>query len=177
MSAQFFNRRRYPPAPRSRRAGLGPVLLVGALVVSAAILMKPAGRLQEGAAHVVDGDSLRLDGVDIRLKGIDAPELHQSCERAGQTYPCGEAARAALIGRIGRQPVRCAVSGHDRYGRDLARCSVDGEDLGAWMVRSGWAVGYGDYADEEGGARVGHAGLWAGTFERPSDWRQEHPRP
>ena len=106
MSAQFFNRRRYPPAPRRRRAGLAPVLLVGALVVSAAILMKPAGRLQEGTAHVVDGDSLRLHDVDIRLEGIDAPELHQSCERAGQTYPCGDAARAALIGRIGRQPVR-----------------------------------------------------------------------
>lgn len=177
MDRPFFNRRRYSGSAPGRRAGLGPILLVGALVVSAAILMKPTGRLQEGAAHVVDGDSLRIDTADIRLKGIDAPELQQSCQRAGQSYRCGEAARAALAGRIARQPVRCVVSGRDRYGRDLARCTIAGEDLGAWMVRAGWAVGYGDYAAEEGQARVRQAGLWSGTFERPSDWRQEHPRP
>lgn len=164
------------PGPAGR-SGLGPVLLLAALVVSAAVLMKREDSVREGSVRVVDGDSLRLGETEIRLKGIDAPELHQTCERSGRPYRCGESARAALAERIGGRPVHCSVSGRDRYGRDLARCSVGGEDLGAFMVHAGWAVAYGDYAAEEGEARSRQAGLWAGPFERPSEWRQEHPRP
>ena len=66
--------------------------------------------------------------------------------------------------------------GPPRYGRSLARCRVADQDLGAWLVREGLAVGYRDYEPEEAAARRRGSGLWAGEFQRPSAWRQEHTR-
>ena len=129
-----------------------------------------------GPARVIDGDSLRVAGHEIRLAGIDAPELHQTCRRAGQPYACGLEARAALLRLTRDGAVTCDLVGHDRYGRDLARCAAGGRDIGAWLVGHGFAVAYGGYADEEEQARRAGAGLWAGSFDLPSDWRKAHPR-
>jgi endonuclease YncB( thermonuclease family) len=41
-------------------------------------------------------------------------------------------------------------------------------------VKAGWAVAYGDFEAEEQAARTEKAGIWAGTFERPQDWRRQH---
>src|SRR5215213_3677221 len=53
-------------------------------------------------------------------------------------------------------------------------CTVDGRDIGGRMIETGYAVAYGDYEREEARARAARVGLWAGTFERPSQWRREH---
>ena len=52
--------------------------------------------------------------------------------------------------------------------------SPDSVDINRQLVRSGWAVAYGDFGDEERAAREAGAGLWAGTFDRPKDWRARH---
>jgi endonuclease YncB( thermonuclease family) len=169
-----FERR--PSAPSSRLSG---ALLLAALIVSGAILLqqlKPP-HIAEGAVRVVDGDTLHLAGEDIRLKGIDAPELHQDCERQGRPWRCGEAAKEALVSTIAGRPVSCRIEGRDRYGRGLGRCTAGGQDLGAALVSAGFAVAFGDYEREEDAARSRTAGVWAGSFERPSAWRREHQRP
>jgi endonuclease YncB( thermonuclease family) len=147
------------------------VLAVG-LAVGGVILLKPDGRLLEGRIHVVDGDSLRMGGTDIRLKGIDAPELRQTCRRSGRPYPCGQESRQALLRLVGDGPVRCRVTGRDRYGRSLARCTMGEADLGAVLVQEGHALAYGGYVREEASARKRSAGLWSGEFERPDAWRR-----
>ena len=157
--------------PRSRTA-LWIVIL--AVVAALGALYRPSDRGVQGTAFVTDGDSLRVQGVVIRLKGVDAPELHQTCSREGRPYRCGEAARQALLERIAGRPVACRIEGRDRYRRSLARCRIDGQDLGAWLVLEGFAVGYHGYEAEESIARRRGVGLWAGEFERPSVWRQEH---
>jgi endonuclease YncB( thermonuclease family) len=61
-------------------------------------------------------------------------------------------------------------------------CSAEGvPDLGETLVRQGYAIDLGGaignpYQDAEAEARAGKRGIWRGTFERPSDWRQAHPR-
>lgn len=132
-----------------------------------------------GVATVTDGDSLRIDGVAIRIEGIDTPELQQTCEVDGQSYRCGDAARRELARLIDGGPVSCRVVGQDRYRRSLARCEAGGEDIGAALVRRGFAVAYGKiYAAEETRARRERAGLWAGRFQSPAEWRNEHrPEP
>lgn len=129
-----------------------------------------------GFARAIDGDSLRIGGAEIRLKGVDAPELAQTCARSGGSYRCGEDAREALAGLVRGRTVTCQGSGSDRYGRALARCSVEGEDLGRTLVAQGLAVAYGDYEAEELRARRDRRGLWAGTFQRPEEWRADNPR-
>jgi endonuclease YncB( thermonuclease family) len=142
-------------------------VLAGLLV---AVLEWGARETLEARPRVVDGDTLVLDGREVRLLGIDAPEYRQSCELAGKARPCGEEAAAALRRLIGAGPVRCTGRRTDKYGRLLARCTA-GEDLGAKLVRDGFAVAYGDYEIEEAAAKSARRGIWAGTFERPADFR------
>jgi endonuclease YncB( thermonuclease family) len=131
-----------------------------------------------GFGIAIDGDSLRLDGDEIRLEGIDAPEYAQSCrDAAGRNYPCGRLARQALSRLLSRGEIKCLVSGQDRYGRKLAQCSLGERDINATLVQTGHAVAFGRYESEEASARSVKVGLWAGSFERPADYRRSHPRP
>jgi endonuclease YncB( thermonuclease family) len=153
-----------------------------AVLVAVALLMQRFGigmASHEGRALAIDGDSLRLNNVELRLKGIDAPEYRQSCKDAqGQDYPCGRIARRALAELVQEHDVSCAETGKDRYGRSLAICRSReaGQDIAAEMVRQGMAVAYGDFDALESQAKAARRGLWAGSFQRPSEWRRDHPR-
>ena len=129
-----------------------------------------------GRASVIDGDTLEIHGQRIRLHGIDAPEGAQLCYRDEQPWPCGRRAAFALADHIGSRAVSCEQRDLDRYGRIVAACLAGGEDLGAWMVRQGWALAYRryslDYVRDEENARGGRAGLWSGTFTPPWEWRR-----
>ncbi|MGE0416651.1 MAG: thermonuclease family protein [Acetobacteraceae bacterium] len=145
-------------------------------------LFVPSGAPPSGSAlamvRVVDGDTLVMPtGQRVRLQGIDAPELRQTCTRPDSTiWPCGREATAALA-RLVTGGVACRIDGSDRYGRGLARCADrDGLDLGAAMVRQGWALAYYSYsyayAWDELIARFNRSGVWSGSFVRPSDFRR-----
>ncbi|GHE67357.1 hypothetical protein GCM10019059_28940 [Camelimonas fluminis] len=164
-----------------RRYSAADLLLAVSLLAACAAVVtmlpeKEKGELLQGRARAVDGDSVRLNGVEIRLAGLDAPELRQTCERNGQSWNCGEAARSFLATRLGRADASCRSQGIDRYGRTLAVCSVAGEDINAALVRDGMAVSYGDYGREEAEARAARRGVWAGQFMTPQEWRRLHPR-
>ena len=148
-----------------------------ALVALIAAKLNDAAKIEHmGAFHAADGDSLSLGDVRLRLEGIDAPELNQSCERAGHAWACGRAAREALQGMVVASGTLCQGSRRDRYDRLLVICrSGTGGDINAAMVRRGMAIAYGGYGREEAEARAAKAGLWAGTFERPRDVR-DHAR-
>lgn len=131
-----------------------------------------------GTARASDGDSFRLGDDRIRLLGLDAPELAQLCAAPGSgQWPCGRIARDRMAALLASGPVDCRPEDKDRYDRLLARCTIGGDDLGAFMVAEGLAVSSGDYWREEQAARAGKRGIWAGGFDRPSDWRDDHPRP
>lgn len=169
------------PPFRRRRKLLDLVLALAVLAlvaVAAAYLpgLRPA-RTLEGAARVADGDSLTIAGERVRLQGIDAPELAQLCARGDGDYPCGREAREALARLVAAGAVSCESGRRDRYDRVLARCRAGRVDLNRAMVEAGWAVSYGDYRDAEDAARRAGKGLWAGSFDRPQDWRRSHGEP
>jgi endonuclease YncB( thermonuclease family) len=82
----------------------------------------------------------------------------------------------ALDYRISENVVYCDPQDRDRYGRIVAICRAWGEDLGAWMVGLGWALAYCQYSTRyvpaEDLARRRRAGLWAGEFTLPWEWRR-----
>lgn len=146
-----------------------------------AITTHPAKDGLSGRARIVDGDTLRLGddrtAARIRLFGIDAPEHDQTCrDSTGRNWSCGLAAAQALRNHIGTATVHCMRRDTDRYGRTVAVCYVGDADLNEWMVREGWAVAYrqysSDYLPAEADAHTRHAGIWAGQFELPSEWRR-----
>ncbi|RCS25315.1 thermonuclease family protein [Phyllobacterium salinisoli] len=128
----------------------------------------------EGSAYAIDGDTLIIGGRHIRLQGIDAPEMKQICRRHQGEYACGTEARNLLKTLIGGRTVRCSGAANDKYRRLLGDCRVGEIDLNRSMVEKGWAVAYGRYTDEEAAARRENRGIWAGSFERPQDWRRAH---
>jgi endonuclease YncB( thermonuclease family) len=131
-------------------------------------------RLPAGAAIVNDGDSLTLGTERVRLRGIDAPEYAQICAKDGVNYACGRRSREALARLVAGKAVSCSGSERDRYGRLLGACEAGGVDLNRTQVETGWAVAYGNYAEEENQARLRRLGLWAGSFDRPRHWRDSH---
>ena len=128
-----------------------------------------------GVAYTVDGDTLRIDGQRIRLYGIDAFEADQMCEGERGFTACGLAATRALSSMVAGHPVECEILDTDRYQRAVARCSADGVDVGDRLVREGHALAIrrysADYVAAEESARTARAGAWAGSFDRPEQWR------
>ena len=171
---------------RRRFRSLAALLLIVAMAMTAWVWL-PAPVHIVPLVHIIDGDSLtvRQDGgsVTIRLTGIDAAEYRQDCARRDASrWPCGREARAALEKLAGRGPLHCEVAAKDRYDRTLAMCRTrpfpNGIDLGAEMVRLGWAVATSDaYLVEEAEAQAQRRGIWQGDFIRPAEWRAAQERP
>ncbi|HEY7798845.1 MAG TPA: thermonuclease family protein [Hyphomonadaceae bacterium] len=130
-----------------------------------------------GTASVVDADTLEIRGERIRLAGVDAPESGQKCRDASANFfRCGSIAANALDTWINRASVSCDIEGKDRYGRLLGHCKVRGQSMQEWLVLNGYAVAYRSYSTAyvpaELAARSAGAGIWAGEFVMPWDWRQ-----
>lgn len=132
---------------------------------------------------VTDGDTVwvRAPGhrpFRLRLDGLDAPEVCQTG---------GEAAHAALAGRVLHRAVDVTTRARDAHGRAIGRVRIDGEDVGAWLVVHGRAWNatcrgcVGLYADEERIARAAHRGVFAhAAAETPREFRRRHgpcPKP
>ena len=72
--------------------------------------------------------------------------------------------------------MRCDDRGRDRYGRLISVCTADGTEVNARMVAVGMALAYRrystDYVPQEAQAKAARAGMWAGRFVAPWDWRR-----
>lgn len=160
-----------------------PARISRSMLLLVAAMLAPSVPAQDvsGPARASDGDTLNLTGIPVRLHGIDAPELAQNCTRDGAAWACGREAADRLAGMVAGQSVRCEQRDIDDYGRPVATCRVGGIDLSAAMVDAGLAIALPHfttaYVANEARAREQRLGLWAGEFERPSDYRAAHPTP
>jgi endonuclease YncB( thermonuclease family) len=181
--------KRHSRSAQSRSVRFIGFVLFAGFLASAALLSDRWSGTPANAARTpvsisvtaIDGDSLRSGKEDIRLLGIDAVELYQTCrDDRGRDWACGREAHAKLRALVGNGSVNCTASSRDRFGRTLAKCSAgDVADVSEAMVRAGYAVNFmgGSYASAEAEARAAKRGIWRGSFDRPQDWRDKHPRP
>lgn len=158
---------------RLSRDAITAFALLGLIALFAAMLNNRPQTILSGGFNVIDGDSLSRSGDRFRLVGIDAPEYRQQCERDGVHWLCGQEARALLVKLLQDGSIECRGNDRDRYDRLLVTCRTNEDDINAEMVRRGMAVSFGSYRSEENAARAARAGMWAGNFERPQDFRRE----
>ena len=148
------------------------------------VLSGPAIADGAGPARIIDGDTLALGPIHIRLASIDAPEMRQTCtDGGGVDYACGWSAKTALADLINDARVTCRSVGLDIYGRQVAVCRTHAiPDLGAEMVRRGWAVDFRKYDRActycalEAEAKAAGKGMWDGKFAMPWQWRADHAK-
>ncbi len=148
-----------------------------ALVLTILSAIPASAETIAGRASVIDGDTIEIHGQRIRLWGIDAPEGRQTCTKGGQDWRCGTDAANALDAHLRGATVTCTRKDTDRYRRMVATCQARGEDVGEWLVRSGWALDYrqyskGAYAGAEAAAHDARSGMWAGEFIPPWEFRR-----
>lgn len=129
------------------------------------------------AQTITDGDTLKLNGVVYRLWGIDAPETKQDCPDG---WAAGRLATTHLQSLISGRNVICERKNTDRYGRTVAICRAGGEDLGAMMVRDGYAWAFlrysADYSGQEALAKKDMLGVHRHGCLPAWDWRAAQRR-
>jgi len=160
---------------RRGRGTLIAAVAIAAIAVGGWLFERRAPEIV-GPVRVIDGDSIVVGGVEIRIYGIDAPEYRQVCMRSGRPWMCGIEATRTMRTLVAGRSVSCRAREQDRYGRTVAICHAGGVDLGAAMVKGGYAVAYGAYEADERDARDARRGIWSSSFERPAAWRARHRR-
>lgn len=152
-------------------------IAVAAIAIAAERACVPQERIAGPIAEFTDGDSFEIGSTRVRLFGVDAPEGRQPCTRDGREWRCGDAAAAELRRLVGSRTVSCTQRDVDDYGRVVAVCRVGSTDVGAALVRGGFALAYrrysDDYVDEEREARSARRGIWAGEFTPPEEYRRD----
>lgn len=167
---------------------------IGAVATTALTFVTPnfgsLGATKHGpfTPRLIDGDTLTDGKTRFRLAGVDACEMGQPARFADFPNPldCGAYATEFVRRFIGANDVICYDRGQRSYERLVARCYIDtgktgvSEDIGAFAIRSGWAVPT-DHAGFDfglayymlfGEAKLRRNGMWNAEVENPTTWRQ-----
>ena len=100
---------------------------------------------------MVDGSSLNIKSERVRIWGIDTPERSAWCYRNGRRWRPASEATVALRRCVQGKTVTCRIQnlevGWFRTCYTSECWAGDGQDVGACMVRGGWATDYTCYSD------------------------------
>jgi len=133
--------------------------------------LTPTGSVQ--VQRIIDGDTLKVDiegtSETVRIIGIDTPEtVHPNKAVECFGMEASKRLKDLLDGKaVLLQPN--PAEDRDQYGRMLRYIELDGEDIGASMIRDGYAYSYKQYPHPrlttynglEQEARAARRGLWA----------------
>ncbi len=121
-------------------------------------------------AIVKTDGSLRVSGHTIWLYGVYIPETDRICRTFIRPVKCAPRAILQLDFKIGSHFVHCDPITQNEDGSLNAICRVKGEDLGAWMIKHGWAVALPNapfkYKVLEEIARERNRGIWGRIIDR-----------
>ena len=111
--------------------------------------------------RVVDGDTFKASGRTIRIWGINAPEKKQ---------PLYEETTLALKAFLETGVLKCKLIEQDKYKRDVMHCYSGQNDLGALMVKAGFARDFakysgGFYRSEQNFAKSSNLGIWVNPYD------------
>ncbi len=139
-----------------------------------------------GQARAITSDQIAIGTARINLFGVDAPDPDQDneCTAGRAFYGCASNAKRALEILLSLGPVECTDSGVKNFiGIAYMTCTIRGADVGADLVRQGWALAFRPqsekYAPLEDEAKAKRIGVWQPNiqFTKPWEWRQMDGKP
>lgn len=84
---------------------------------------------------------LAARGRSVRLAGVMPTAVGRRCPSgSGAAWPCGVVARTQQRMLIRNRTVACDHNDADDKNLMVTVCRVGGTDIGAWLLRNGWAV-------------------------------------
>ena len=147
----------------NRFVTLTSIHLARAPVLAVALMAFPALG-DPGTALVREPAMLEVGGKQWSLFGIRGLAPDATCVRDGAPFDCADHATEVLARFIGGRRVVCEPRGAEAEGAVPGVCSAGGEDIGAWLVRQGWAFADArvsvNYIVDENYARMRQVGLW-----------------
>ncbi|MCP4393892.1 MAG: hypothetical protein GY804_06445 [Alphaproteobacteria bacterium] len=138
----------------------------------------PSSDIIKGIATAISGDTISINDHWITLFAIDAPHKAQTCTKfSGELYSCGMSSKRKLELLVNDRRITCKALARTISGDYLAVCSDGQNDIGATMVRTGWALAYRESSDvyvpyELHAQREGQ-GIWQGRFKKPWEFKSE----
>lgn len=147
------------------RGAVASVMVLGTLLAAATAMARDFSSY----ASVADDGTLRVGTRKVHLYGIYIPPTGYTCRTFFSPPVCGSRATLALDFKI-QGFVHCEEKSRNRDRSINAVCYVkrsnfsQGEDLGAYLIRQGWALALPDASFEyhalEKIARQQSAGVW-----------------
>lgn len=113
---------------------------------------------------------VEAQGYRVALAGVEPTAPDEECSFEGKAWPCGAQARTAFRAWLRARAVQCVVPPEPDRQLISAECSIGKEDVGAWLVASGWAraVPGGPYAEAGSKAEADKKGLFGAPPKRIS---------
>lgn len=143
-------------------------------IIAALLSLASLPAAHTGRAEVLWNGNLQVGGRAVMLADVVTPSLLQLCkDRDEKVYDCHADYRKTLASLVGARGVSCRHVTQVRY-----RCFVRGRDIGAELIKAGYAVptrtnsnkAYQMLVDE---ARRKRIGLWRGYFVHPEQWEED----
>lgn len=106
---------------------------------------------------------IKAKGHTITVSGVDVVKPGETCtDSAGKAWKCGLRARTAFRAFLRGRAVSCAAPPKGGSDPVAADCKVGGQDIGAWLVKNGWArsLDGGPYAEAGDAARKARKGIF-----------------
>ena len=167
------------------------IVVLAAILLASGCTLEPAEAPSEAPskatveefrvkARAIDGDTV---SADFRLLGADALERKQQCERDGRCEPCGKTAQDVAARLLKEGNAVLTLTGAMTYGRPVAAVTIGGKDLGEEMIARGLAIPLEQYLKKDPEraaayeralktATASRAGMHAGRWVAPADWRR-----
>ena len=110
----------------------------------------------------VESAVVESQGRRVAIAGTQSIASDVRCTHDGRDWPCGMRARTAFRLFLRGRALNCAIPDTDERTTLVAECHLGKLDVGAWLVRNGWAhaAAGGPYAEDEAAARRDGKGIF-----------------
>lgn len=162
------------PGDLTREAPRGPLSQLGTAGPPKPKKPKPGPNLYTPLA--IAAGVVESKGVTVTVAGIEVVGVDETCSTAGKDWACGVRARTAFRRFLRGRAIFCELPPGLEAGAVSANCTLGRQDVGNWLVSSGWAraaaggpyVEAGEKAKSDGRGIFGAAPSLAGLLPEPA---------